>query len=102
MLYYVFLTSFGRIGRIPWIFDFLRIIFASFFEHNSFNIGCTRLRFCPKMENDRTYLTFFRALFTKRIGSYDHFRFFRENLIIWERTSFWVTCGRIREENRKF
>ena len=70
----------------PWIFDFFGIIFASLIEENSLNIGRMRLRFCPKMENGCTYLNFFRALFTKRIGSYDHFRFFRENLIIWEST----------------
>ena len=86
----------------PWIFDFFWIIFASLIEENSLNIGRMRLRFCPKMENGCTYLNFFRALFTKRIGSYDHFRFFRENLIIWESTQFRVICRRTREENPKF
>ena len=86
----------------PWIFDFFDIIFSTSMVTGAFNIGRTRLKLCHKMENCRSYLDIFRALFTERIRSYDHFRFLKENLVIWERTTFWVISGQIREQNSQF
>ena len=86
----------------PWIFDFFDIIFSTSMVTGAFNIGRTRLKLCHKMENCRSYLNIFRALFTERIRSYDHFRFLKENLVIWERTTFWVISGQIREQNSQF
>ena len=83
----------------PWIFDFFDNIFSTSMVTAAFNIGRTRLKLCHKTDNCRSYLNIFRALFTERIRSYDHFRFLKENLVIWERTTFWVISGQIREQN---
>ena len=82
-----------------WFFDFFANVLSTSIEHNSVNIGRTTLQFCHRMENCRSSLSSFRALFTKRIRSYDRFRVLRENLIIWEGPSYWVICGQIMAEN---